>query len=191
MARLNLRHTSFRLAVFIALVLSFATAVSAQSWGEFYLHDDSRYWWFRDGERAFEIALPANPTYVVQRNLFGERSLELAVNDNDVYFQIARFAGGEAEVERAREAITSRWQHALTDIKVTENRTIRTNMNLDARFTVIQGRTPDGANAMVRTVLFTTGETSAYLVWTGLASRYTGPWQQAWIEAVNSFTWLR
>lgn len=191
MSRPLFTRASMRLLITTMLVLAFAATAGAQTWGEFYLHDDTRYWWFRDGDRVFEVSLPANPEYVVQRDLFGERSLELAVGDGAVHFQIARFTGGEDETERARQAITGRWQHALRDVKVTENRTIRTNMNLDARFTVIQGKTADGKTAMVRTVLFTTGTNSAYLVWTGLAAEYTGSWQQAWIEAVNSFSWLR
>lgn len=177
-------------AAMLLMSLAIPTA-SAQTWGEFYLHEDTRYWWFRDNDRMFEVSLPANPSYAIQRDLFGERLLELALSDGGVYFQVAEFRGGQAELERARQAITSRWQHVLSDMRVTENRTIRTSMGLDAHFTVQQGRTAANRTAMVRTVLFTNGNNAAYLVWTGEASAYTGALQQAWIQAVNSFTWLR
>lgn len=185
------RRILFGIVAAMLLMTFVVPTVSAQTWGEFYLHKDTRYWWFRDNDRLFEVSLPANPSYAIQRDLFGERFLELALSDGKVFLQVAEFGGGQAELERARQAITSRWQHVLGDVKVTENRTIRTNMGLDAHFTVLQGRTPSGRTGMVRTVLFTNGKNGAYLVWTGEAGAYAGALQQAWIEAVNSFAWLR
>lgn len=185
------RRLSFLAISALLFVVSVASYVSAQTWGEFYLHDDARYWWFRANDSSFELAVPANPVYAIQRDLFGEKLLELSLSDGQVHMQIAGFRGGQAQLDKARAAITSRWDHVLTDVRLTEDRTIRTNMGLDARFVVVQGRTPTGRTAMVRAVLFTNGEVGAYLVWTGDATAYTGAQQQAWIQAVNSFTWLR
>src|SRR5690625_483825 len=180
-------------AVLLALTVVFGAigVASAQTWGEFFVHDDDRYWWFRDVDSVIELALPANPAYVIQREMFGENFLELVLPNRQPYMQVALFEGDGDAMEQARRFIVGRWNHTLKDVKVTENRTIRTNMNLDAHFTVVQGTTADGRTGMVRTVLFTAGDRSAYLVWTGLSGEYTGLWQQAWIEAVNSFRWLR
>lgn len=191
MSQFPIRATAVGAFVAVLLVFGLAGGVFAQTWGEFYRHDDNRYWWFRDRDATFEVALPANPAYAIQKDLFGERHMELVLNGSDAFMQLAAWPGGASEAERARQMITGRWSHVLKDVKVTENRTIRTNQNLDAHFTVVQGQTPDGKTAMVRTVLFTAGGRSAYLVWTGLTTDYAGTWQQAWIEAVNSFSWLR
>lgn len=191
MLKFSIRPQTYGTLLVVLLVFGFAGAAFAQTWGEFYRHDDNRYWWFRDTDATFEVALPANPAYAIQRDLFGERHMELVLNNSEAYLLVAAWPGGTSEVERARQMITGRWGHVLRDVKVTENRTIRTNMNLDAHFTVVQGQTPDGKTAMVRTVLFTAGGKAAYLVWTGLTTDYSGTWQQAWIEAVNSFRWLR
>lgn len=185
------RRSLFGIVIALLLFAFGAFDVSAQTWGEFYVHDDARYWWFRDNGNLFEVGVPANPAYAVQRTTFGERLLALSLDEGKVHMEIAGFSGGQAQLDKARAAITSRWEHVLTDVKLTENRTIRTSKGLEARFVVVQGRTDSGRTGMVRAVLFTTGTNGAYLVWTGETNAYTGAMQQAWIEAVNSFTWLK
>lgn len=182
-----------RVTVLLILLASLLTSVgaAAQSVGQFYRHDDSRYWWYEAHDRSYEIALPANPIYTVHKDLFGETSLEIPLREGGPYIRLSSFPGGRAALDRARSAVQTQWQHVLTDTRLTENRTIRTGTGLDAHFIVIQGRTAAGVNGMVRAVFFNNGEQNAALVWAGNAADYTGSNLDTWIEAVNSFSWLR
>lgn len=179
--------------VLFAVVLALFTSVgvSAQSVGQFFRHDDSRYWWYEAHDRAYEIALPANPIYTVHKDLFGETSLELPLREGGPYLRLSSFPGGLAALDRAVSAVQAEWQHVLTGARLTENRTITTRMNLRARFIVIEGRTAAGTNGMVRAVFYNNGDRNVALVWAGNAADYTGSSRDAWIEAVNSFSWLR
>lgn len=177
--------------VIVIAALSASVGAAAQSIGQFYRHDDSRYWWYESYDRSFEIAVPANPIYTVYKDLFGESSLEIPLREGGPYMRLSSFPGGRSALDRARSAVQTQWQHVLTDTRLTENRTIRTGTGLDAQFIVIQGRTAAGANGMVRAVFFNNGDRNVSLVWAGNAADYTGSVQDAWIEAVNSFAWLR
>lgn len=175
----------------VAALLSVSVAAAAQSVGQFFRHDDPRYWWYESHDGTWEIAVPANPIYTVHKTLFGETSLEIPLREGGPYITISSFPGGRAALDRARSAVQQQWQHVLTDTRLTENRTIRTGTGLDAQFIVIQGRTATGVNGMVRAVFFNNGDRNVALVWTGNTADYTGSFQAAWIEAVNSFSWLR
>jgi len=182
-----------RVAAVAALVFILAAGVSAyaQSVGQFYRHEDPRYWWYESYDRSFEIALPANPIYTVHRDLFGETTVEIPMREGGPYLWIKIFPGGQAALNRAVSAVQQQWQHVLTGTRLTENRTILTRVGLNAQFIVLQGRTATGANGMVRAVFFNNGDRNVALIWAGDASDYTGDIQAAWIEAVNSFSWLR
>ncbi len=133
----------------VVLALFASVGVSAQSVGQFFRHDDSRYWWYEAHDRAYEIALPANPIYTVHKDLFGETSLELPLREGGPYLRLSSFPGGQAALDRAVSAVQAEWQHVLTGARLTENRTITTRMSLRARFIVIEGRTAAGTNGMV------------------------------------------
>lgn len=183
-----------RTAVLIVMIATLFAAVSAsaQSVGQFYRHDDARFWWYESHDRSFEIALPANPIYTIHQDLFGEHSLEVPLKAGGPYIRLSSFPGGKAAADRARQAVQSRWQHVLTSPRTSENRTIRTGTGLDAHFIVVQGQTADGVAGMVRAVFFTNDDgRNVSLVWTGNARDYTGVVQEYWLEAVNSFSWLR
>lgn len=176
----------------VGAVLLASMAVAAQSVGQFYRHDDTRFWWYESHDRSYEISLPANPIYTIHQDLFGENSLEIPLREGGPYMRISSFPGGTAALERARQAVQVRWQHVLTDARLAENRTIRTGTGLDAQFIVIQGRTAAGETGMVRAVFFNDGgDRNVALVWTGNTRDYTGVNHTYWIEAVNTFSWLR
>lgn len=177
--------------LFVVASLFVSMGASAQSVGQFYRHDDSRYWWYEAHDRSYEIALPANPIYTVHKDLFGETSLEIPLKEGGPYIRLSSFPGGRAALDRARSAVQTEWQHVLTDTRLSENRTIQTRTGLDAHFIVIQGRTAAGANGMVRAVFYNNGDQNVALVWAGNTADYTGRYLDAWIEAVNSFSWLR
>ncbi|MBO8141142.1 MAG: hypothetical protein H0Z37_03040 [Firmicutes bacterium] len=171
--------------------LLFAPAAFAQYRGEFYRHDDQRFWWYQGDDRLYELLVPSQGQQYVERDIFGEKSLEIALGDEGPFIRVASFPGGSAELDRAREAMSGRWQHVFSNAQTTENRTITTSNGLQARFVVIQGRTPSGQMGMMRAVFFTQGSYNAYLVWLGRASDYTGLNQEYWLQAVNTFAWLR
>lgn len=183
----------WRTGALIVLVVSLLAGGSAvaQSVGQFYRHDDPRYWWYEAHDRAYEIALPANPIYTVHRDLFGETTLEIPLREGGPYIWLKSFPGDRSALDRAVGAVQTQWQHVLTGMRLTEDRTIRTGTGLDARFIVIQGRTAAGGNGMVRAVFFNNGGRNVALVWAGDADDYAGAVRDAWIEAVNSFAWLR
>src|SRR5690606_16591331 len=122
----------------VAALLSVSVAAAAQSVGQFFRHDDPRYWWYESHDGTWEIAVPANPIYTVHKTLFGETSLEIPLREGGPYITISSFPGGRAALDRARSAVQQQWQHVLTDTRLTENRTIRTGTGLDAQFIVIQ-----------------------------------------------------
>lgn len=175
----------------LIVVLAAGVSVYAQSVGQFYRHDDARYWWYESYDRSYEVTLPANPVYTVHRDLFGETTVEIPMREGGPYIWIKSFPGGRTALDRAVSAVQQQWQHVLTDARLTENRTIRTNTGLDAQFIVLQGRTAAGVNGMVRAVFFNNGDRNVALIWAGNTADYAGNIQAAWIEAVNSFSWLR
>jgi len=175
----------------LLLVLLAAMTAAAQYQGEFYIHTDQRFWWYQGDGRLYELLVPSQGEQYMEREIFGEKMLEITLPGGTPIIRVASFPGGSAALDRARQAITGRWQHVLTNAQTTENRTITTSNGLQARFVVIQGRTPGGQQAMMRAVFFDQGDNSVYLQWLGTTSQYSGANQEYWLQAVNTFAWLR
>ncbi|HLT57780.1 MAG TPA: hypothetical protein VKZ69_03280 [Limnochordales bacterium] len=176
-------------ALLVALLS--AAGASAQYQGEFYVHTDQRFWWYQGDNRLFELLVPSQGEQYMERDVFGEKMLEITLRGGSPIIRVASFPGGSAALDRARQAVTGRWQHVLSNAQTTENRTITTSNGLQARFVVIQGRTPSGQTAMMRAVFFNNGDHNVYLQWLGLTSQYGGANQEFWLQAVNTFAWLR
>jgi len=180
------------LALWTLLVLLLGTvAASAQYRGEFYVHTDQRFWWYQGDNRLYELLVPSQGEQYTERDIFGEKMLEITLRGGSPVIRVVSFGGGSAALDRARQVLQSQWQHVLTNVQTTENRTITTSNGLQARFIVIQGRTAGGQQAMVRAVFFNKGDNNVYLQWLGLTSQYSGINQEYWLQAVNSFAWLR
>ena len=173
------------------VVLLGAMSAFAQYQGEFYVHTDQRFWWYQGDNRLYELLVPSQGEQYIERDIFGEKMLEITLRTGGPIIRIASFGGGSAALDRARQALTSQWQHVLSNVQTTENRTITTSNGLQARFVVIQGRTPGGQQAMMRAVFFNKGDNNVYLQWLGLTSQYSGSNQEFWLQAVNTFAWLR
>jgi len=179
-------------AFWTLLVLLLGTAAAfAQYQGEFYIHTDQRFWWYQGDSRLYELLVPSQGQSYVEREIFGEKLLEITLGGGSPVIRVASFAGGSAALDRARQSVPNQFQHLLTNVQTTENRTITTSNGLQARFVVIQGRTAAGQTAMVRTVFFNQGDNNVYLQWIGLTSQYSGNNQEYWLQAVNTFAWLR
>lgn len=170
------------MACALLIVLS-ATAFA----GEYYLSDEDGYWWYWDGSPAYEVKIPATAFAYVQVEWGGATSLEVALGEKGPLLLIGTLPG--TDVNRAWNAISGRWAASVENSRMTNDSTITTDQGLSARFRVLEGSAPGGPNAMVRMVMFTRGNRTAYLAFVGNASSYAGAVREHWLKAVHTFNW--
>lgn len=181
-----------RQRIWLALVLLLVLSGVAQA-GEYYLSDDKAdnglYWWYWDDAPKYEVKVPSKAEAYAPHSIFDERSLDITLSKNGPLLRVAsvaRVVGGYAGVKLA---LTQRWQHVLTNVKTQTDTEITTSRGVKAKFFVSTGKTPSGASAMIRLVVFVKGTDVVYLELLCDEKAYAGTVKEQWVKAVNSFNW--
>jgi len=171
----------------VALGLVVLACVPALA-GQLYLYeDDPGYWWYWGENPEYEVLVPANRPYYLDQQWSGHVYVYIPLRENGPRLFIGTAPGTDAQ--RLWQALTAPWSYPLRSSRITEDSEITTSQGLRARFRVMTGTMQDGTAAMIRMVVFTRGDRSAYLLFVGKESEYTGDFRQYWLRAVNSFRW--
>src|SRR5690606_36037788 len=93
------------------------------------------------------------------------------------------------DVERIWAAERDAWSHSLRNSRLTTNRQITTANGVRAHFKALEATASDGTAAMIRFVAIVPGAPTVYRALLGPRSSYSGRAQDAWLKAVNSFSW--
>lgn len=183
-----LEAEKMRQRVALALVLVVLTATAAQA-GEYYLSEDAEYWWYWDDGPKYEMFVPAKAESYAPKHIFQERSLDITLKKEGPTIRVssvAKVRGGYAGI---KQAVLGRWQHVLSNVKVTEESDITTSRGVKAKFLVAAGQTPAGATAMIRLVVYLKGADAVLLELWCNEKDYAGDTRRYWIKAVNTFNW--
>lgn len=175
-----------RAALALVLVMLTTTIVRA---GEYYLSDDAEYWWYWDDDPKYEVFVPAKADSYAPTHIFQERSLDITLKKGGPIIRVssvAKVRGGYAGI---KQAVLGRWQHVLSNVKVTEEKDITTSRGVKAKFLVAKGQTPSGTPAMIRLVVYLKGADAVFLELWCNEKDYAGNTQRYWIKAVNTFNW--
>ena len=170
------------------LVTLLSAAVHA---GEFYEHEDAGYWWYVESNPAFELVIPSTAQGYVQRDFFGQRSVELYYGPTGRQFVIASVVSPSVTTDKSKSMAVAMYGHLFTNVKVEADRTITTSAGTQAHFYAITGSTPAARQGMLRLVVFRNGSRFAWLVLACYANEYesNATVRNQWLTAVNSFVW--
>jgi len=173
--------------IVVALGLVLVASITALA-GQLYIYeDDPGYWWYWAGSPDYEVLVPANRPYYLDQEWSGHTFVEIPLRDGGPLLFIGTAPG--TNFQQLWQALTASWSFPLRSSRVTEDSQITTNQGLRAHFRVMTGTTQEGSTAMIRMVAFTRDGRSAYLLFVGKESEYTGDLRQYWLRAVNSFRW--
>lgn len=156
--------------------------------GTYYTYQDSpAYWWYAQEDPAFWLLVPSDAFSYRDVDLFGVKGVDLVLREGGPYIQVRRIR--TTDVDKIWNSVREAWAPSLRDSRVTTNQQITTSNNIRARFRVLEGTTLDGAPVMVRFVAFTRDNYTVYLTYLGTRAAYAGKVRDAWLQAVNTFTW--
>lgn len=173
-----------RAIIWAVLLIACISGVAAAA--TFYYYDeDPQYYWFWDGPPAFEVLVPAKPSFYVETEWAGHSITQFFFGETGPVILIGTMAG--TDTSKAWEAVSGMWAGLSASSRNVSNSTITTDQGLQARFRVLESGT--NPNGMVRMVAFTHEGRTAYLAFIGNQSDYTGNVQQYWLRAVHSFNW--
>jgi len=172
----------------LAALILMLTASAAAAAGELYIYDDDpQYWWYWSGTPNYEVLVPSNRSYYLDQEWSGHTYVMIPLRDGGPHLFIGTVPG--TDTARLWQALSAPWALPLRSSRVTEDTQITTSQGLRARFWVMTGTMQDGSSAMIRMVAFTRDGRTAYLMFVGKESDYTGNIRQYWLRAVNSFRW--
>lgn len=173
----------------IIVALGLILAVSATAWaGQLYVYeDDPQYWWYWGSNPDYEVLVPSNRSYYLDQEWSGHASVDIPLRDGGPHLYVGTAPG--SNWQQLWQALTAPWTYPLRNSRIIEDSEITTSQGLKARFRVLTGATQEGPNAMIRMVIFTRDNRSAYLLFVGKESEYSGDLRQYWLRAVNSFRW--
>ncbi len=168
----------------LLVVLVMSVGASA---GEYYLSDEAGYWWYWDGSPDYEVLIPSSAYAYVQVDWAGSTSLEVALGEKGPLLIAGTMP--TTDVDKAWNAISSRWAASVGRSSTTTNSSIETEKGLQARFRVLEGSPNGDKKGIVRMVAFVKDGRLAYLAFVGNESEYDGNVRQYWLRAVHSFDW--
>ncbi|NLN20327.1 MAG: hypothetical protein GX162_13805 [Firmicutes bacterium] len=174
--------------VTLTLLLVLLTAMGVRA-GEYYLTEDAEYWWYWDDNPNYELWVPSKAESYAPKNIFQERSLEITLKKDGPIIRVSSVANIKGGYSSIKQAVLGRWQHVLSNVKVTEEKDITTSRGVKAKFLVATGQTPEGTTAMIRLVVYLKGADAAFLELWCNQKDYTGDTYRYWIRAVNTFNW--
>lgn len=156
--------------------------------GTYYTNqDDPTTWWYAQEDPSFWLLVPSDAASYRDIDLFGVKGVDLVLREGGPQVRVRRVRG--TDVDRIWAAERDAWSHSLRNGRLTTNRQITTANGVRAHFKVLEATASDGTAAMIRFVAFVQGDHTVYLVFLGPRSSYSGRAQDAWLKAVNSFSW--
>lgn len=173
----------------VCLLLALFVVSAPAAAGEYYQHDNAQYWWYLDSDPAFEVAVPANAYRYVEREMFGEKLVEIYLGPNGPILTIGTVAAGRDRVPAIRQALLGRWGYLFTNPTVLDNRQLTTTNQVAADFYAQTAATPAGNRAMFRGIFFHRNGQIVYLTYVLNERDFADFPRAAWFEAVNSFGW--
>ncbi len=180
-----------RKAVWPMLALLLILLSTAAHAGTFYEHEEEGYWWFVESNPAYELVIPSTASGYIERDFFGQKSVELYFGPTGRQFVIASVVSPSVTTEKIKAMAVAMYGHLFTNIKVEADRTITTSAGTQAYFYAITGSTPAARQGMLRLVVFRSGSKFAWLVLSCYANEYdsNATVRNHWLTAVNSFVW--
>lgn len=175
----------------IAIVLVLATLlVSGPVYAsQFWKSQDSTYWWYWEEAPKVELLVPANLKVYAQHEIFGESLLDINLSDNGPLLRIAcvpKQRGGWATL---KQMATARWQHVLSDIKITSEKNYTNEQGVPFQFIEATGTMPSGKVGMIRLAAFFKGQDVVYVELFCESKEYTGNVKTYWMKAIHSLKW--
>lgn len=156
---------------------------------EYYVSDESAYWWWVDGNPQYEVKVPSNAYAYPQVRVGGATILQVPLKESGgPLIVIGNMPGNNPQ--SAFQSLTGLWAASLRNTRTTENSVITTERGLRPRFMVLTGTGEGSTRGMVRMVAFTKDNRIAYLLFVGEEKDYAGDARQIWLKAVHSFSWL-
>lgn len=155
--------------------------------GEYYESEFAGYWWYWDGDPAYEVLVPSNALAYIETEWAGTNSLQVVIAEKGPHLIAGTMPG--TDVNKLWNAISAPWAATAESSRTTTDSSITTDQGLRAVVKVLEGRTPNQPTGMVRTVVFTKDGRMAYLMFVGNTGDYSGDAQQYWLRAVHSFSW--
>lgn len=157
--------------------------------GELYLSDLDNYWYFIEEQPYFEVLVPSSAERYVQKNLFGAKILEMTFNNASIIMEVGVIKSKNIKV--VQDSIEARFKPAFSNKSVIADRQITTSNDETAHFYAFRGTGLDSKTWMLRTVFFQKGDYVVYLAYIIDNSKYDGDYAAYWLQAVNSFGWLK
>lgn len=173
-------------AITVGLIMLFIYSATALA-GEFYLHDNDRYWWYYNDDPQFYAVVPNDGERYVTKTVFGYDFLEISWEEGTVILEVGSMVGNDTDT--VINFVAKRWGALLEDELVFSNREITTSNGLNTYFYALEGVGPDGSKSMLRSVYFHKDDIVVYLAMYLPSNKYQGSMQNHWLRVVNDFEW--
>lgn len=180
-----------RKAVWPMLALLVILVSAGTQAGTYYEHPEEGFWWFVEDNPGYELVVPSTASGYIDRDLFGQKSVELYFGPTGRQFIVASVISPSVTTDKIKTMALGKYGHLFTNIKVEADRTITTSTGTSAYFYAMTGSTPAAKQGMVRLVVFQRGSRFVYLILSCYASDYesSAAMRNQWLTAVNSFVW--
>ena len=176
-----------RKMVFILSFILLAVNCAGVFAGEFYLHENSDYWWYHVDKPGFYAVVPIAADIYVTKTVFGYEFLEISWDDGTVIMEVGVVPNSSRD--DVINFVAKRWSPFLNNERVFANREITTSNGLQTYFYAVEGSGPNGTKSMLRSVYFSRDNDVVYLAMYLPNNKYQGKVEHYWIRAVNDFEW--